>query len=82
MEPCRHISEKHQARTWKIYGKSVPQLFLERVRERPNFVAFRYKDLGLYQEVTWQRFYEEVKSFALGLRHVRGLGVRNRPYRE
>jgi long-chain acyl-CoA synthetase len=67
MEPCRHIPEKHQARTWKIYGKSVPQLFLERVRERPNFVAFRYKDLGLYQEVTWQRFYEEVKNFALGL---------------
>jgi long-chain acyl-CoA synthetase len=67
MELCRHIPEKHQARTWKIYGKSVPQLFLERVRERPNFVAFRYKDLGLYQEVTWQRYYEEVESFALGL---------------
>jgi long-chain acyl-CoA synthetase len=67
MEPCRHIPEKHQARTWKIYGKSVPQLFLERVRERPNFVAFRYKDLGLYQEVTWHRYCEEVESFALGL---------------
>jgi long-chain acyl-CoA synthetase len=67
MAPCWHISEKHQERTWEIYRKSVPQLFLERVEARPDAVAFRYKDLGLYQEVTWRQYHDEVEAFALGL---------------
>src|SRR5712691_649492 len=67
MEPGCRILEKHQARTWVIYGKSVPQLFLERVEARPGDVAFRYKDLGLYQEVTWRQYHDEVEAFALGL---------------
>ena len=50
MESCGHISEKHRARTWEIYAKSVPQLFVEREHARPDRVAFRYKDLGLYHE--------------------------------
>jgi long-chain acyl-CoA synthetase len=61
------VPQHHKDRTWRIYGKTVPQLFLERVSERPDSVAFRYKDLGLYQEVTWRRYYDEVKAFALGL---------------
>jgi long-chain acyl-CoA synthetase len=61
------VPQHHKDRTWKIYGKTVPQLFLDRVSERPDAVAFRYKDLGLYQEVTWQRYHDEVKAFALGL---------------
>jgi long-chain acyl-CoA synthetase len=61
------LSEKHQERTWEIYRKSVPQLFLERVEARPDAVAFRYKDLGLYQEVTWRQYHDEVEAFALGL---------------
>jgi long-chain acyl-CoA synthetase len=67
MAPGWHISEKHQERTWEIYRKSVPQLFLERVETRPHAVAFRYKDLGLYQEVTWLQYHDEVEGFALGL---------------
>ncbi len=67
MAPSWHISEKHQERTWEIYRKSVPQLFLERVKARPDAVAFRYKDLGLYQEVTWRQYHDEVEAFALGL---------------
>jgi long-chain acyl-CoA synthetase len=67
MAPSWHISEKHQERTWEIYRKSVPQLFLERVEARPDAVAFRYKDLGLYQEVTWRQYHDEVEAFALGL---------------
>jgi long-chain acyl-CoA synthetase len=61
------VPEQHQARTWAIYAKSVPQLFLERVAARPDTVAFRYKDLGLYQEVTWRQYHDEVEAFALGL---------------
>jgi long-chain acyl-CoA synthetase len=61
------IPKHHQDRTWRLYGKSVPELFLERVAERPDAVAFRYKDLGLYQEITWRRYRDEVEAFALGL---------------
>jgi long-chain acyl-CoA synthetase len=67
METAGHISEKHRARTWEIYGKSVPQLLVDRVRERPDRVAFRYKDLGLYHEITWRAFRADVEAFALGL---------------
>lgn len=68
MKPAhRDIPNHHQERTWSIYGKSVPQLFLERVAQRPDQIAFRYKDFGLYQEVTWRKYREEVEAFALGL---------------
>lgn len=67
-KPTRNeVSQHHQDRTWVIYEKSVPQLFLERVRARPDRVAFRYKDLGLYQEVSWRQYREDVEAFALGL---------------
>ena len=61
------IPKHHQERTWSIYGKSVPQLFIERVAVRPEAVALRYKDFGLYQEVTWRKYRNDVESFALGL---------------
>ena len=61
------IARHHQDRTWSIYEKSVPQLFLERVAARPDKVALRYKDFGLYQEVTWKQYREQVEAFALGL---------------
>ena len=68
MQPFRHdIPKHHQERTWAIYGKSVPQLFLERVAARPDAVALRYKDFGLYQEVTWRKYRDDVEAFALGL---------------
>ena len=68
MDPYRHeVPRHHQERTWALYGKSVPQLFLERAAARPDAVALRYKDFGLYQEVTWRKYREEVEAFALGL---------------
>jgi long-chain acyl-CoA synthetase len=68
MDPHRHeVARHHQERTWAIYGKSVPQLFVERAAARPDAVALRYKDFGLYQEVTWRKYRDEVEAFALGL---------------
>jgi long-chain acyl-CoA synthetase len=72
MEPAvqrfrNEVPKHHQDRTWSIYGKSVPQLFCERVAARPNAIAFRYKDFGLYQQVTWRKYRDEVEAFALGL---------------
>jgi long-chain acyl-CoA synthetase len=66
-QPDYRVPQHHKDRAWAIYAKTVPQLFLDRVRERPDAVAFRYKDLGLYQEVTWRKYREEVEAFGLGL---------------
>ncbi len=68
MEPtdCA-VPDHHKERTWAIYEKSVPQLFVQRTNERPEAVALRYKDQGLYQEVTWRSYREHVEAFALGL---------------
>ncbi|HZV22097.1 MAG TPA: hypothetical protein VE986_11200, partial [Hyphomicrobiales bacterium] len=69
-ERQREASKFHRDRAWTIHGKSIPQLFLERVEQRPKEVAFRYKDLGLYQEVTWESYRDRVKAFSLGLAHL------------
>ena len=61
------IPKHHQERTWSIYGKSVPQLFIERAAARSDAVALRYKDFGLYQEVTWRKYRDDVEAVALGL---------------
>ncbi|HLB28815.1 MAG TPA: AMP-binding protein, partial [Dehalococcoidia bacterium] len=47
--------------------KTIPGRLLERCRERPHEVAYRYKRLGIYQEVTWARLREHVEAFCLGL---------------
>lgn len=67
MEPRHTVPKHHQDRTWSIYGKSVPQLFLERAAARPGAIALRYKDFGLYQEVAWRRYRDDVEAFARGL---------------
>lgn len=65
-KPEAIVSEAHKKRAWDIYGKSVPQLFLERCARTPDAVAFRYKDFGLYQEVTWRQYQEAVEDFCCG----------------
>src|SRR3989339_196440 len=50
-----------------LSGKSIPKFFLDRFEQRPDSIAFRYKDLGIYREVTWQNYWEEVETFCLGL---------------
>lgn len=61
------VPKHHEERTWRIYAETVPRLFFERAQSRPRSVAFRYKDQGLYQEVSWQAYREAVEDFALGL---------------
>jgi len=68
MDAGAHIvSEAHKKRAWEIYGKSIPRLFLERCERTPDAVALRYKDFGIYQEITWRRYREEVEAFCYGL---------------
>lgn len=50
-----------------ILGKTTPMLFLERVKQKTRDVAFRYKNLGVYQGVTWTEYRDHVEAFSLGL---------------
>jgi long-chain acyl-CoA synthetase len=51
----------------ELSGKTLPQIFLERVAASGDTVALREKDLGIWQRVTWQQYLDHVKRFALGL---------------
>jgi long-chain acyl-CoA synthetase len=48
-------------------GKTIPMLFLETTNQKPERVAFRFKNLGIYQGVTWQEYKDHVELFSLGL---------------
>jgi len=65
--PEAETTARHEPQLSALYHNSVPRLFLERAGERPESVAFRCKDLGVPQEVTWRRFRDEVAAFAHGL---------------
>ncbi|MFX3623063.1 MAG: AMP-binding protein [Ectobacillus sp.] len=47
---------------------TMPQLLLQRYEISPDKVALRYKDFGIWNEISWKMYYEEVKQFALGLK--------------
>jgi len=51
----------------KLTGKTLPQVFLERVAQCGDQTALREKDFGIWQSITWNRYFEHVKHFALGL---------------
>jgi len=47
---------------------TLPKYFLARVEQYGNKkVAVRQKDLGIWQEFTWQEAYQNVRDFGLGL---------------
>ena len=56
-----------------LRNKTLPELFLERVRNTPHDVAYRAKKLGIYKERTWSEFEYRVRSCAMGLMDL-GLG--------
>jgi long-chain acyl-CoA synthetase len=48
-------------------GDTFPRLLLERARSRPDRVAIREKDLGIWQSWTWREAADEVRWLACGL---------------
>ena len=54
----------------ELSGRTLAQLFLERVAERGEQTALREKDLGIWQRVSWQGYLEHVRDFALGLKSL------------
>jgi long-chain acyl-CoA synthetase len=49
---------------------TLPKLFLRNVRQYPNRVALREKDLGIWKRVTWEDYYIQVRDFAMGLKSL------------
>ncbi|NSL53048.1 AMP-binding protein [Calidifontibacillus erzurumensis] len=46
---------------------TFPQILLERTKKEGSRVALRRKDYGIWNEYTYEKYFEEVKLFALGL---------------
>jgi len=49
---------------------TFPKLLLRNARERSARIAFRHKDLGIWQSWTWAEVAEQVRSFAKGLQDL------------
>lgn len=49
---------------------TLPKLLVKRANERGTKAAMFHKDLGIWQEYTWQEYLTEVKYFALGLKSL------------
>jgi long-chain acyl-CoA synthetase len=50
------------------FGKTVPELVLNRVAKSPDREAFSYPDSSGWKHVTWRQFGEKVRYVAMGLR--------------
>jgi len=50
-----------------MYNKTIPILFKERVDQRAREVAFRHKAMGIFKEVSWKEYWDQVEELCLGL---------------
>jgi long-chain acyl-CoA synthetase len=50
-----------------LRASTLPGLLVERARSRPERVAFRAKELGIWRETTWRELAERVAALACGL---------------
>ena len=48
-------------------GETVPRMFQSRVQISANQVALRYKKLGIWHDVTWEEYRQNVRAVCLGL---------------
>lgn len=53
-----------------IVEKTIPDLVLENVREDPDGIAIRFKEDGVWNELTWEEHYRKIRRFALGLEEL------------
>src|SRR5688572_16357838 len=58
----------------RLRGCTIPGLLVERARMRPDAVAFRAKELGVYRETTWRALASRVAAVAHGLAAEFGVG--------
>ncbi|HSL24638.1 MAG TPA: AMP-binding protein, partial [Acidimicrobiia bacterium] len=67
------VAERASAPARRAGHATVASKVREWAERTPNAVAMREKDLGIWQEITWERLWEDVLSAAHGLL---ALGVR------
>jgi len=51
---------------------TLPKALLNIVEKQPNRIAMRKKDFGIWQDITWAEYLENVKHVTLGL-HALGV---------
>lgn len=44
---------------------TLPKLLAEKYKSEPNQIALRQKDLGIWNEITWQEYYETAEKVAI-----------------
>ncbi|MDE0649984.1 MAG: AMP-binding protein [Gammaproteobacteria bacterium] len=49
------------------FPDTIPGLLARRAASRPDEVALREKEFGIWQEITWAEYLRRVRAFALGL---------------
>jgi long-chain acyl-CoA synthetase len=50
--------------------KTLPQMLREQAMLRPNKVAIRQKDFGIWKPITWKQYFERACDVGLGLRQL------------
>ncbi|MFD1562604.1 AMP-binding protein [Haloarchaeobius amylolyticus] len=50
-----------------VDDKALPEILLDHVEKHGTDIALRWKQYGVWQEFTWEEYYDRVKWFALGL---------------
>src|SRR5213594_1080436 len=56
-----------------LRASTLPGLLVERARARPDRVAFRSKELGIWRETTWRQLAERVAALAGGFAREYGI---------
>jgi len=54
--------------TSQIRDITLTQMLRAHAKERPDMLALRQKDFGIWQAYSWQDYYERARHFGLGLR--------------
>jgi long-chain acyl-CoA synthetase len=50
-----------------VSDRALPEILIDHAEEHPTDIALRWKRYGIWQEFTWEEYYERVEHFALGL---------------
>jgi long-chain acyl-CoA synthetase len=65
--------ERAQRDVLEAFGRTLPGRVAQLARERPDSVAIRHKDMGIWKEITWSGYLAAVETVAHALRHL-GVG--------
>jgi long-chain acyl-CoA synthetase len=50
-----------------VSDRALPEILIDHADDHPEDTALRWKRYGVWEEYTWEEYYERVEAFALGL---------------